>query len=121
MDSVSAVPGAQIQNLRSPPAQSVEVLAIRPIEQTAESDNARAENDAEQKQEQRHQLAQQLPSSRRDLNILLDKASGRVVFQSIDSESGEVKNQVPTEQILRLAASLRNEQGIVGVFVDDRA
>lgn len=122
MDSVSAIPGAQVQNLRPPPAQPVEVLIVRPIEQPADSGNARAENNAKQQQEQRRQLAQQqLTSNRRNLNILLDKASGRVVFQSIDPENGEVKNQVPTEQILRLAASLRSDRGTTGIFVDNRA
>lgn len=120
MDSLSAVPGAQVQNPRSPPAQPVEALIARPIEQAADSKNARAKTDAKQ-QRQQQQLAQQFASNARNLNILLDKASGRVVFQSIDPESGEIKNQVPTEQILRLAASLRSGIAPVGFFVDNRA
>ncbi|GER07105.1 hypothetical protein JCM17843_14150 [Kordiimonadales bacterium JCM 17843] len=47
------------------------------------------------------------------LRIDQDEESGRVVFQSVDRDSGEVINQFPPETILKLIASIREAEGIV--------
>ncbi|OEO24123.1 flagellar biosynthesis protein FlaG [Pseudomonas sp. J237] len=42
----------------------------------------------------------------RDLNFELDDASGRVVVKVIDSNSGDVIRQIPSEDALRLAENI---------------
>lgn len=42
----------------------------------------------------------------RDLDFSIDEASGRVVAQVIDSESGTLIRQIPSEEVLKLAEHL---------------
>jgi flagellar protein FlaG len=44
----------------------------------------------------------------RDLVFNLDEDSGRVVIKVMDSNSGELIRQIPTEEVLAIAASLQN-------------
>lgn len=43
---------------------------------------------------------------RRDLNFSIDESSGRTVVKVLDSSTGDVIRQMPTEEALRLAESL---------------
>lgn len=119
MDSVSAVTGAPVQNISPSARKPVGSLTPRPVQQAERSADARSDRGADNAERAREQAAPSLKAANdfRDLNVLFDKASGKVVFQSIDIDTGEVKTQVPTEEILRLSASLRS---IVGQFVDSK-
>jgi uncharacterized FlaG/YvyC family protein len=44
----------------------------------------------------------------RDLVFNLDEDSGRVVIKVMDSNSGELIRQIPTEEVLAISASLQN-------------
>ncbi|HAF94310.1 MAG TPA: flaG [Pseudomonas sp.] len=44
----------------------------------------------------------------RDLDFSVDEASGRVVVQVIDSESGTLIRQIPSEEVLKLAEHLED-------------
>ena len=52
------------------------------------------------------------------LRIQEDQQSGRIVYQTIDNESGEVKKQYPADEILR---SIRYLRALQGLMVDRRA
>ncbi|WP_161760602.1 flagellar protein FlaG [Iodidimonas nitroreducens] len=47
------------------------------------------------------------------LRIDQDEETGRVVFQSVNRETGEVISQFPPETVLRLISSIREAEGIV--------
>lgn len=49
----------------------------------------------------------------RRLRIEQDRGSGRLVYQSVDRETGEVVGQFPPETILKLIAFIRETEGIV--------
>ncbi|GAB4130417.1 MAG: hypothetical protein Kow00104_16060 [Rhodothalassiaceae bacterium] len=49
----------------------------------------------------------------RRLRIEQDEGSGRLVYQSVDRETGEVVGQFPPETILKLIAFIRETEGIV--------
>ena len=118
MDSVSAITGAPVQNIGPPARQPAGSLTPRPVQQTERSADVRSERSAEDvEQAQRQAALSQAVNGFRDLNVLVDEASGKVVFQSVDLDTGEVKTQVPTEEILKLSASLRS---IVGQLVDSK-
>jgi len=51
--------------------------------------------------------------ARRDLLFRVDEASGRVVIQVVDGESGEVLRQIPPEELLAMARLLRAQPGFV--------
>lgn len=55
---------------------------------------------------------------RRDLQFRVDEDSNRVIVTVVDSESGEVIRQIPNEQVLAAANSLKAAQGLL---VDERA
>lgn len=46
-------------------------------------------------------------SVQRDLAFNLDEASGRTVIRVIDSDSGELIRQIPSEEVLAMASHLR--------------
>jgi len=52
-------------------------------------------------------------SVQRDLNFELDDASGQVVVKVIESESGEVIRQFPSEEALGLAASVEESRSLL--------
>jgi flagellar protein FlaG len=49
-----------------------------------------------------------LQTVHRDLVFNLDEDSGHVVIKVMDSNSGELIRQIPTEEVLAIAASLKN-------------
>lgn len=52
------------------------------------------------------QIESYLSSSQRSLNFRVDEASGRQVITVVNPENGEVIRQIPSEEALRMAASL---------------
>lgn len=51
-------------------------------------------------------LRTQMQSLQRNLNFSVDDSTGDVVVQVVDSDSGKVVRQIPSEDILRLAERL---------------
>ena len=49
-------------------------------------------------------------SVQRDLSFNVDQESGRTVIRVIDSESGELIRQIPSEDLLAIATHLRDFQ-----------
>lgn len=52
-------------------------------------------------------------SLRRDLRFSIDEESGETVVKVMDHESGEVIRQIPSEELLAIAHSLKNAQGLL--------
>ena len=57
-------------------------------------------------------------SLRRDIQFSVDKNSGDTVIRVVDSNSGEVIRQMPSEEMLAIAHNLENAQGL---FVNTKA
>jgi len=57
-----------------------------------------------------------LSASHRELQISVDDGSGRTVVRVVNPETQEVIRQIPTEEVLKLAASLSNSGG--GIISD---
>lgn len=56
----------------------------------------------------------------RELNFSFDEDAGRIVVKILDSDSGEVLKQIPSEDFLRVARAIQSRQE-QGVFVKDQA
>lgn len=52
-------------------------------------------------------------SLRRDLHFSIDEESGETVVKVMDHESGEVIRQIPSEELLAIAHSLKSAQGLL--------
>lgn len=50
---------------------------------------------------------------RRDLQFRVDEERNRVVVTVVDSESGEVIRQIPSEEVMAVAHSLEQAQGLL--------
>ncbi|AGI23640.1 hypothetical protein H681_08830 [Pseudomonas sp. ATCC 13867] len=50
---------------------------------------------------------------RRNLNFSIDDATGDVVVKVIDGESGKVVRQIPSEEVLKLAARLEDMRSLM--------
>jgi flagellar protein FlaG len=57
-------------------------------------------------------VKQSLPSNSK-LQIEQDEETGTFIYRSVDPETGEVLRQWPSEDILRLRASLRDMEGLL--------
>lgn len=55
---------------------------------------------------------------RRDLQFRVDEDSNRVIVTVVDSESGEVIRQIPSDEVLAVAQNLQHAHGLL---VDERA
>lgn len=67
--------------------------------------------------EQAEALLSELRAAAKDANSLLrieeDQATEKFIYKSIDRETGEVLNQWPSEEVLRMARFLRQLQGTI--------
>lgn len=52
------------------------------------------------------QINTYLGNSQRELNFSIDRASGRTVIKVVNPNSGEVIRQIPSEEVLKMAAAL---------------
>lgn len=52
-------------------------------------------------------------SLQRDLHFSVDEESGETVVKVMDHESGEVIRQIPSKEVLAIAQSLKNVQGLL--------
>ncbi|MEE9100825.1 flagellar protein FlaG [Pseudomonas nitroreducens] len=69
---------------------------------------ARARLDAAVSDIQKH-----VQGVRRNLNFSIDDATGDVVVKVIDGESGKVVRQIPSEEVLKLAARLEDMSSLM--------
>ncbi len=83
--------------------------AYRPGEDRAD-DTRRAEDD---KQHEQYQSLREKVAQETELRIERDTDTGRIIFQTIRSSTGEVIRQVPSEQMVSLAKSIREAQGLL--------
>ena len=60
-----------------------------------------------------NELNKQLLIKQTSLNFRIDKASGSVVVQVVESESGKVIRQIPPESILAMRGRLQEMTGIM--------
>lgn len=54
-----------------------------------------------------------MQSIRRDINFQVDDSSGRVVVKVVDSASGEVVRQIPSEEAVELAVRLEDMRSLL--------
>ena len=54
-----------------------------------------------------------MQSVKRNLNFSIDDSSGQVVVKVIDGDSGEVVRQIPSEEVLKLAARLDDVRSVL--------
>jgi flagellar protein FlaG len=82
-------------------------------EPAARAASERATVETERVVEASQQVEQFFQSVRRNLQFREDAVSGRVVVSVIDAETGEVIRQIPPEQVVRMARSLEQTNGLL--------
>lgn len=68
-------------------------------------------------------LARQLEQQTRQLNFSVDQDVDRMVVRVVDSSTGELVRQIPSEEFIELAKNLRNatEETLRGILLDGQA
>ncbi|MEZ5563333.1 MAG: flagellar protein FlaG [Gammaproteobacteria bacterium] len=79
-------------------------------------DTAKAEASPERVQEALSRIQSYLSASNRELQISVDKGSGRTVVRVVNPDTQEVIRQIPNEEVLKLAASINATGG--GIISD---
>lgn len=117
MDSIAPLPGTQslaALAVGEKPARVVDAKSItkRPVEKSESPKPGENAPEDDSEESIRASIAEFFSESR-DIRVELDDPSGRVIFQSVDRETGEVKRQVPSEEMVKLVAQLRNPTGVL--------
>jgi flagellar protein FlaG len=79
-------------------------------------ETSKSEASPERVQEAVSRIQSYLSESQRELQISIDKGSGRTVVRVVNPETQEVIRQIPNEEILKLAASITRTGG--GIISD---
>lgn len=64
-------------------------------------------------------ITQALESASRNLRFEVDESSGRTVVQVVEASSGEVLRQMPSEEVLRIAAQLAAAGTLRSLGIDE--
>ena len=116
MDSIAPLPGTQSLAALAAgdkPARTAEAQSVtpRPVERSRPA-NA-AQNGQEGDEAAIRATIAEFFAENREIHVEVDDPSGRVIFQSLDKETGEVKNQVPSEDIVKLVTQMLNPRGLI--------
>jgi flagellar protein FlaG len=77
-----------------------------PAQQTAPPDPQQIQNAVEK-------LKMALPSKANALQFSLDDQTGKTVVRVVDSETGELIRQIPSEELMEIARALDKMQGLL--------
>ncbi len=91
-------------DVASLPEKGGEVLPVNGIQQPPETANAVEVRQAVSK------INEIVQSVQRDLSFNMDEDSGKTVIRVVDTESGELIRQIPSEEVLAIASQLREFQ-----------
>lgn len=114
MDSVMIRNAASA--LATTPARAEQSGKVLPALGKGLPEMSKAEASPERVQEAVSRIQSYLSASRRELQISVDQGSGRTVVRVVNPETQEVVRQIPTEEVLKLAASLHRSGG--GIISD---
>jgi flagellar protein FlaG len=116
----------KLDNIKRPVDSSVKNAADASKKAEAQSvsvgvsvvDEKKVVNEADDLKQAVSQLNDFVQNVQRDLQFSIDKESGAMVVKVIDSKSEKVIRQIPTEETLRLARSLveQNDDAAFNIF-----
>lgn len=101
----------------TPPARSDSAGAHDPSlarrERPVEHRKADTRYSEESEHREPYQSREEKIAEETELRIDRDSDTGRIIFQTVRSNTGEVLRQVPSEQMVSLAKSIREAQGLL--------
>lgn len=103
--SVPQQPAATRGNA-APAAEAVAKSAAQPAQQTAPID-------PQQVQQAVEKLKMAMPSKANALQFSLDDQTGKTVVRVVDTETGELIRQIPSEELMEIARALDKMQGML--------
>lgn len=90
-------------------------------EKTAESKKAESEASSELVKQAVDEGNNLLQIAKRNLHFKVDDATNELVVKIVDSESGELVRQIPTEEMLTFVKRMQELEGQQGSVLQDRA
>jgi len=99
-------PAAAAGNSPAPAAAVASAPRETPVQQTAPTD-------PQQVQQAVEQIKTALPAKASALQFSLDDQTGKTVVKVIDSETGDLIRQIPSEELLEIARALDKMQGLL--------
>lgn len=118
MSLESIRPSAASQVARSlPKTDSMQLL--KPVNVDAGEQASRAVAEVERIRASSEAINRALDDAGRNLRFEIDEASGQTVVQVVESSSGEVLRQMPSEEMLRVAAQLAAGATLNSIGIDE--
>ncbi len=113
--AASTVRTAQIVTKPTPPRQDTAAAGMVLPQSTSQP------GQAEQLKTAVGQINEYVRSFRTDLQFVVDEESGRSVVKVIDTESGELVRQIPSEQVLAVSRAIEsNLKSSAGIILQDK-
>jgi len=113
--ATSTVRTAQIVTKPTPPRQETAAAGKVLPQSTSQP------SQAEQLKTAVGQINEYVRSFRTDLQFVVDEESGRSVVKVIDTESGELVRQIPSEQVLAVSRAIEsNLKSSSGIILQDK-
>lgn len=106
---------AQVVKLKPADNQQPQTsVAAQPVAQPTELQDAKKQQASrEQVNKAVESISDFVQSVRRNINFSVDDTSGRIVVKVIDSESGDLLRQIPSEEALELAENLSSAGSVL--------
>lgn len=99
----------QVVKLKPADNQDPQAAAVASVNEQ----EAKQETSREQVEKAVESISDFVQSVRRNINFSVDDSSGRVVVKVIDTESGDLVRQIPSEEALALAENLNNAGSVL--------
>jgi len=75
--------------------------------------NSDSAADAEQVKRAADEINRQLKDAAQSIRFSVDSGSGKTIVRVVDSETGDVIRQIPSEEVLAISRSIERMQGVL--------
>lgn len=114
--NISSLSGAGAAVTPSPPEQAPRSADVSPVPvrvQAAAAPEHMAGPSLEQVQQATKQVQQFVQAQNSNLTFSVDQGSGKTVVKLMDSETGKVIRQIPSEEMIAMSEAMDKMQGLL--------
>ena len=114
--NISSLSGAGTAVTPNPPDQAPRAAEASPVQvevQAASQSVQRAGPSLEQVQQAAKQVQQMVQAQTSNLTFSVDQGSGKTVVKLMDSETGKVIRQIPSEEMIAMSEAMDKMQGLL--------
>ncbi|MCJ8167960.1 flagellar protein FlaG [Atopomonas sediminilitoris] len=113
LQGTANVAQAKAQVVKLKPADNLQPQAGVAAQRAEQQESSNQQASREQVDKAVESISDFVQSVRRNINFSVDDTSGRIVVKVIDTESGDLVRQIPSEEALALAENLNSAGSVL--------